>query len=138
MLNKPAKELAILLQSRVMLEVANSKEIAMINGNNDQFNIVANQKNQFLLNRGPAMSIDHWDFSLTQDQAFKALADAIQSHGDRIKFHLLRLPVTKSIEHCMLDINGNVLIRAIEYYEIRIDEILTRYDVLVEKVKQNA
>lgn len=140
LIQKPSKELAMLLQTKVMLERANTEIITRIDGNLiAQFNIISNSKNQFLLNYGPAISgYDDWEFSLTQDQAFSALAEVIKAHGDRIKFNLLMLPPGKQVEHSLIDLNNDVLIRVIEYYEIRLDEILTRYDVIVEKVIKNA
>jgi hypothetical protein len=136
MILKPAKELAILLQTKVMIERANSEFITKHDGHLfKQFNIIANNKNMFALNCGPTAG---YEFTLTQDDAFKALAEVIKKHGDRIKFHLLALPVGKTVDHVTLDINDNVIIRAIDFYEIRIDEILTRYDVIIEKVNTNA
>lgn len=139
MLKWPARELSILLQTKVMLEAPNIDNDIKHDGNKfKQFNIVSNSKNQFLLNIGPAL--DEYNFSLTQDEAFKALSEVIQNCGDRLKFNILRLPIPRNsgLEHCAVDLHENVIIRIIDYYEIRIDEILTRYDVLIEKVIKNA
>lgn len=133
---KPAKELAILLQTKVMLDRANTEYSVKQDGSVfKQLNIIANSKNIFAINFGPAAG---YDFTLTQDEAFKALAEAIKNHGDRLRFHLLALPVNAGLEHLSVDINSNVIMRVIEAYEIRIDEIVTRYDILIEKVIKNA
>ena len=135
-ISKPAKELAVLLQTKVMLERVDTEPGFKQNGDTiRQLNIVSNNKNQFVINYG--VGADNYEFGLTQDQAFEALASAIQKHGDRIKFHALLMPARAGLEHCVMDLNSDVIMRAIEYYDVRIDEILIRYDVLVEKVIKN-
>jgi hypothetical protein len=44
----------------------------------------------------------------------------------------------KAVEYTRLDLFNNVIVRVVEYYEIRIDEMLTRYDILIEKADTNA
>lgn len=137
LLSKPSKELAIRLQTKVMLERANTEYVVKHDGFLfKQFLIIANNKNQFVLNYGPG--IENYEFNLTQDEAFEGLAKAVMSHGDRIRFNALAMPVRGGIDHYLMDLNSDVIVRVIEYYEIKIDEILTRYDVLVEKVIKNA
>jgi hypothetical protein len=133
MIEKPAKELAQLLQTKIILETPDmSMQIRHDGYVTKQLNLIANNKNIFLLNIGPA--INDYNFSLTQDEAFKALAEQIKLFGDRIKFNLLVIPYTRGIEYCRSDVYEKVTVRTIEYYEIKIDEILTRYDVLISKV----
>lgn len=133
MIEKPAKELSLLLQTKIILE----RPIVDMLARHDvdiikQFNLISNKKNIFLLNIGPV--IDDYNFCLNQDEAFKALAESVKSFADRIRFHLPYLPISRGVEHCSADISNDVVMRIIEYYEIRIDEILTRYDVLIEKI----
>jgi hypothetical protein len=136
MIEKPAKELAQLLQTKIILEVPDMSMRIRHDGQiTKQLNLVANNKNTFLLNIGPA--IDDYNFCLTQDEAFKALAEQVKLFGDRIKFNLLVIPYTRGVEYCCSDVYEKVTIRTIEYYEIRIDEILTRYDILISKVISN-
>lgn len=133
MIEKPAKELAILLQTKIMLERVNTEPGMKSDGSNiKQFCLLANKQNEFAINYGAV--VENLDFSLTQTEAFKNLTNAIQKHGDRIKFHALTMPARAGLEHCVMDLNSDVIMRIIEYYEIRTDEILTRYDILIEKI----
>ena len=137
MIEKPAKELAQLLQTKIILETPDmSMQIRHDGYTTKQLNLISDNKNAFLLNVGPA--IDDYNFSLTQDEAFKALAEQVKLFGNIIKFNLLVIPYTRGIEYCRSDVYEKVTVRTIEYYEMRIDEILTRYDILISKVIDNA
>ena len=129
---KPAKELALLLQTKVIIERANTEFVLKLNGTNKQLYLVSNDKNMFKSGYGPLINDN--DFNLTQKEAFDYLCDKIKKL-DRIRFHLLFLPITPSVDHVSVDINSNVIMRIIEYYDIMTDEILTRYDILIEKVQ---
>lgn len=134
-LHRPAKELAVLLQNKVMLERAYTENLSKINGSNTrkQLVIISNEKDMFAFSYGPAIGYD-LEFTLTRNEAFNNLAEAIKSHGDRIQFLLLQVPINKSFDNVTVDVNNNVIIRIVEYYEVVLDEILTRYDVLIEKI----
>lgn len=127
---KPAKKLSLLLQSRMILETASTTSGLKFNGADvKQFHLIADSHNMFLCGYGPAVDLDN--FTLMEDQAFEKLAGEL-GQLKKIKFHLPVLPVSRGVEHCSADLYRDVAIRVIEYYEIRIDEVLTRYDVLVQ------
>lgn len=130
MIIKPAKELALLLQTKVIIERAYADYIYKINGENKQLYLVSDQDNKF--KTGPSISSDD-NFSLTKEEAFDYLANEIKKL-DRVRFFLLALPLSGAVDHVTVDINSNVIMRIIEYYDIMTDKILIRYDVLVEKV----
>jgi len=88
--------------------------------------LISNSKDLFSSN------IDDLIFDISADAAFDLLAHEIKKYSRIIKFNLMIIP-KNGIEYCRLDFYKKVVIRSVEYYEIRIDEILTRYDVLIEK-----
>jgi hypothetical protein len=132
MVIKPAKRLEEILVTKVVMDRANSKllELGKI-PNVTQLRLCENSEGKFQLEYGP--SRENLEFVLSEQEAFDKLAEAI-SEFRRVRFHALLMPVSRGIDHCSLDLHGNVLVRVIEYYEITIDESLTRYDVLVEKI----
>lgn len=93
-----------------------------------QFNIVSDESGKFLSGSGPGIDFD--GFILTEDEAFGALAGQVRKLDDPI-FHLPMLPL-RGVDHVMVDIHQGVVIRVVDCYEPRIDQVLTRYDILVE------
>jgi hypothetical protein len=136
---KPAEKLTNVLRTRVVLERASSEQLklggcAVMNGivaKLHQFHLIGNSENKFVLEYGVA----HYDFKfeLSEDEAFDKLADKLGEFG-KVQFHLLWLPVSRGLEYCTAHIHDNVIMRVIEFYEIRSDEILTRYDILVSAI----
>ena len=96
-----------------------------------QFYIKSNSKDLF------STTFDTYDFTVSKEDAFKNLAISIKTFSQIIKFNLMVLP-PKTVLSASLNIIENIIIRIIEYYDIQCDEILTRYDVLIEKVNSNA
>lgn len=136
MIEKPSKELSTLLQTRIMIERANSECVTKQDGVIfKQFYLLSDKSNAFTDFKSSYGDIISYDFKLTAKEAFHNLAEAIKAYAARIRFHMLELPIAGSVDHVIADISSNVIVRMIEYYEIRSDEILTRYDVLVEKVQ---
>ena len=96
-----------------------------------QFYIKSNNKDLF------STTFDTYDFTVSKEDAFKNLAASIKSFGQSLRFSLMILP-PKSVLSASLNVVENTVIRIIEYYDIYCDEILTRYDILIEKVNPNA
>lgn len=129
---KPAKKLSEYLLKKVILEQASSNfvKLGQFIGLH-QYHLLENQDGKFLYEYG--VGVNNYDFTLTENDAFEKLSDVI-SELKKAKFHLLWLPISRGLDHCTADIHGNVIIRTIEFYEAAIDEILKRYDVMVEAV----
>lgn len=99
-----------------------------------QFHLIKNSNNKYLLNYGPAAEENNLNFILTEVEAFKNLAAVVNNFENcKIQFHNLVLPIGPAYK-ASKDFNDKVFIRIIEYYNVYIDEILTRYDILIEKV----
>lgn len=92
-----------------------------------QLYIKSNNKDLF------STTFDTYDFIISKETAFSGLATSIKKFGQSIRFNLMVLP-PKTVISASLNAVEKVVIRIIEYYDIQCDEILTRYDVLIEKV----
>lgn len=96
-----------------------------------QLYIKSNSKDMF------STTFEDYEFIVSKEDAFKGLATAIKDFNQSIKFNMMVLP-PKTVLSASLNVVEDTIIRIIEYYDIHVDEILTRYDVLVEKVISNA
>ncbi len=127
---KPAKVLSHHLKPKIVLEIASSAFLKLgETAGLHQHHLIENSDGLFVYEYGVA--VERLEFKLTADEAFSKLANVV-SDLNKVKFHLLWLPVSRGLDHCTADIHGNVIVRTIEYYEPRTDEMLTRYDILVE------
>ncbi len=94
-----------------------------------QLYIKSNSKNLF------SNKFDDYNFIVSPEDAFHTLAEEIKnfSSDGNIKFNFLIVPF-KAVEFVNINIFNEIIIRCISYYDVHIDDILTRYDVLIEKV----
>lgn len=130
---KPSRKLFEYLRPKAVIERASFDQFAKlggVSGEAHQYHLLSNGENKFVLEYGPG--VENLVFSLTENEAFEKLAAAIGDYK-KVRFHLLWLP-GRGVLHCSADVHDDVAMRVIEYYEMRIDEVLTRYDVLVEVV----
>lgn len=130
MIIKPAKELLNKLIN-IHIADANVSDLTRLDENKKQFYILFNSKDLFSSNR------ENLIFDISPEVAFCYLASEIKNFSLAVKFNLMIIP-PKAVINSSLNIVDNVIVRSLEYYEIRIDEILTRYDILIEKVIKNA
>jgi hypothetical protein len=88
---------------------------------------------RFLFGYGAAIN-STLDFILTKEDAFSMLAHAIKIGKKKVKFHALVVPIGSGIV-ASAERNKNIFMRILKYYEVRIDQIITRYDIMIEKVQ---
>jgi hypothetical protein len=132
MIIKPAEKLSNILKTKVVLERASTTPLKLGTFDNlHQFHLVSNSENKFVVEYG--VIHDNFEFTLSEDEAFAKLAGKL-GELKKIQFHLLWLPVAMGIDYCSAHIHGNVVMRVVEYYAVQTDEILTRYDVLVQAI----
>ena len=115
----------------VVIDTFDYENIFRMSDNRKQLYIKSNSKDLF------STSFDSYDFIVSKEDAFAGLAKAIKDFGMHVKFNLMVLPA-KTVISASLNVVEKTVIRIIEYYDIASDEILTRYDVLIEKVNTNA
>lgn len=130
MLNYPATMLLTYLLD-VGIHTPNLENLNRLNEDRKQLWILSNYKNMFCSDK------ENLIFDISPEVGLGMLAAEIKKYSKNIKFNLLIIPA-KTVQYVRLDFFNNIIIRIIEYYEIRIDEILTRYDILIEKVNSNA
>ena len=128
---KPAKLLNDHLYGLCVIDKPDLTSLHRLDDNRKQKYLISNKDNLFSSN------IDDLIFNVSAEDAFKNLAQTVIIHHHFIKFNLMVVPI-KAVEYTRLDFFNNVIVRVIEYYEIRIDEMLTRYDILIEKADTNA
>lgn len=130
MIINPAKLLHENLKE-IIVNRPNYENIYRMGDNRKQLYIKSNSKDLF------STTFEDYDFSLTKEAAFAGLASAIKMFSQSVKFNIMILP-PKTVISASLNVVEDTIIRIIEYYDIYCDEILTRYDILIEKVNQNA
>lgn len=82
-------------------------------------------------------SFDEPDFKYSLDYVLSALATSIGQFSNCVRFNSLTIP-RKGIEELGVNIYGDVWVRAVTCYIPQSDMLVTRYDVLIEKVTENA
>lgn len=130
-MNENAKKLSDLLNNVQLI----NPELELVGKigfpNSIQLHLIeCKSKGKFLFEYGATTSLD---FILSKDEAFGNMSNALIILNCKLKFHRMTLPNHSSYK-VSEEIFEKVYVRLIEYYEIRLDEILTRYDILIEKI----
>lgn len=127
---KPARKLFEYLRPKAVLKKAHLSHFSKLGDpvGSHRYHLVGNEQGKFVAEYGVAL--ENMEFTLTENEAFEKLAAFIAAHK-KVRLHLLWL-ANRGVLNCAVDIYHDVVMRVIEYYEIRSDEVLTRYDVLVE------
>lgn len=126
MIVNPAKLLHENLKE-IVINRPDYENIFRMGDDRKQLYIKSNSKDLF------STTFDTYDFNISKEIAFAGLAATIKNFHQSVRFNLMVLP-PKAVISASINVVENTIIRIIEYYDVQCDEILTRYDVLVEKV----